>query len=1072
MSFSGSRARSNDELLQQREQRRLLGNRRGRDPNAIPINIPGSVKVSGSFRPINTLRQTSELASFTNPISNLSRPSFTHPGSHRPDVIYDVVEKEDTPPRKKLKTDTMDIIDLEDDSDQLPCERPVVVLPSPSKKQLPKPNTPKKQLRLPRTAEYLDAPLQEKIPQDTGQDKWVGRLGDVPTSFDPENEPFTQRVADRRAKSTVHVCSSKITASSKPARIENGTEEQDIQPITEEPKQRRPSSSSNAQKDGENHCLGLSDSSDELQGGKTTKDTWKQRAEPTRKSSPSNPRHIRFLSPSSEALTSHYFAQSKNSNKKLKRTAFRVRMFCRGDFIDNSPSELTFDRKHSSFFLVRNNTAIEPNQYNLMQAIALDYDDGFESNKVRLKFPAAHKEEGPRDVSIEFTDANETRRFCSFFMAEARAVRARPRKSEWMEKAFQSIPSPSKNPGRLGESKQLLIASQPHSHDVQPKRVKLADGLQNSPNSCPPSAAISQQSRPGILSRPTRYSPSISVSERLSGANPSSDEKESFVSIPIKKYNPIEPMRETRSRTRKGTQKDNLISSSSESEEYEKLPTEKLIKNRWVEPLVYPKIGKRKAEVHLHDLDRLKPSEFLNDNLVGFYIRFLEHHLEQTRPALAQRIYFFNSYFFATLKNSPKGQKGINYQGVQKWTRNVDIFSFDYVVVPINENAHWYVAIICNLPALLTPREVEVNEGEGQSPTKVKDNQVLASLDSMMLADGNEPSFSNSSRPDERNGSPGGSENEWPPVDETPGSTIVRPFEGHKSNGEPAPETQHQGHADKPKKKRGQKRPPPVQRYDVNQPVICVFDSLSLPRSPTTKILRDYLQEEAKSKRNENIDSGVVKGSNVKQIPQQTNYSDCGLYLLAYLEKFVEDPDTFMRKVLRKEMDVARDWPVMKPGLFRRRLYSFLSDLYIEQSDKDIEQKGGSLLVDRKPLCILLDKTLAPGEASSHSQSTEAPNRDKERYTTPAPGQGSVRKEKHKHSLDVPPITPTRSSPRFAKKGPRDKQRSSPLTITPAKPSAISTPIFEDIHDFLAKNETDPGYSEWSEILEVPETPP
>lgn len=32
---------------------------------------------------------------------------------------------------------------------------------------------------------------------------------------------------------------------------------------------------------------------------------------------------------------------------------------------------------------------------------------------------------------------------------------------------------------------------------------------------------------------------------------------------------------------------------------------------------------------------------------------------------------------------------------VKKWTKNVNLFEKDFVVVPINENAHWFLAIIC-----------------------------------------------------------------------------------------------------------------------------------------------------------------------------------------------------------------------------------------------------------------------------------------------------------------------------------------------------------------------------------------
>ena len=32
---------------------------------------------------------------------------------------------------------------------------------------------------------------------------------------------------------------------------------------------------------------------------------------------------------------------------------------------------------------------------------------------------------------------------------------------------------------------------------------------------------------------------------------------------------------------------------------------------------------------------------------------------------------------------------------VKRWTRKVNIFEKDFIVIPINENYHWYLAIIC-----------------------------------------------------------------------------------------------------------------------------------------------------------------------------------------------------------------------------------------------------------------------------------------------------------------------------------------------------------------------------------------
>ncbi|KAJ5735831.1 uncharacterized protein N7483_000956 [Penicillium malachiteum] len=284
---------------------------------------------------------------------------------------------------------------------------------------------------------------------------------------------------------------------------------------------------------------------------------------------------------------------------------------------------------------------------------------------------------------------------------------------------------------------------------------------------------------------------------------------------------------------------------------------------KWKKPMVYPRAGKKRAEVSTEDRERLREDEFLNDNLIAFYLRFLEDHLERTNEEVAKRVYFFNSYFFETLKNSPLGSTNINYGGVEKWTRNVNLFEYDYIIVPINENAHWYVAIICN----------------------------LSKLDAA-----SEP----------------GSQND---------------------------ETGSKGSAS-----------------GLDQTTIVTFDSLDISHYQTSKILRQYLAKESVSKRGIDISSKAtakaIKGKRATNLPLQNNYSDCGLYLLAYVEKFVQNPDSFIANILQpKEGQV--EWPDIKPGLLRQRLRLFLDDLYEEQK----HHQQSPLMVDQFPISFLLGAT-------------------------------------------------------------------------------------------------------------------
>jgi hypothetical protein len=536
---------------------------------------------------------------------------------------------------------------------------------------------------------------------------------------------------------------------------------------------------------------------------------------------------------------------------------------------------------------------------------------------------------------------------------------------------------------------------------------------------------------------------------------------------------------------------------------------------------VYPKTGRKRAEVEAQDLDRLADSEFLNDNLIGFYIRFLEHHLERTSPHdLAKRVYFFNSYFFASLTNKPRGVKGINYASVEKWTRAVDLFQFDYIVVPINESAHWYVAIICNLPSLIRsvtepqtdgalnettavdddedesvlhveqPSADEPSEVPREPPVEVPESPkaegIGRSLRQMTLSDRSASSSPSPAHkePVEMRKRETSETRDWPDADEnqpsspvplkSPGRVEAKTAELARESGENPEQPEQKA---PPSKKKGQKARPPVQRHDPAQPIIVTFDSLGCKRSPTIKILRDYLEEEAKSKRDLSLDTKLIKGMTAQQIPLQPNFSDCGLYLLAYLEMFIRDPDLFVKKLLRKEMHKSADWPRLRSGELRRRLRDFLLALYDEQnSDKDGAKGGEQLLVDSKPLQILLvDDKNVPGDGESSK--APSPTRAEGSRTPAALRLTEIdRRTPEPVSLVQQPRTPVRSSPRLSRKeGRENMQHSSPSTaVAVSEPAPVDNWAGNELLSQLrnAAGADNPELPAPVDDGVVPETPP
>lgn len=46
-------------------------------------------------------------------------------------------------------------------------------------------------------------------------------------------------------------------------------------------------------------------------------------------------------------------------------------------------------------------------------------------------------------------------------------------------------------------------------------------------------------------------------------------------------------------------------------------------------------------------------------------------------------------------KGMSDGQTEINYAKVKRWTKSIDLFNKEYIFIPICENEHWSLAIIC-----------------------------------------------------------------------------------------------------------------------------------------------------------------------------------------------------------------------------------------------------------------------------------------------------------------------------------------------------------------------------------------
>ncbi|KAE9403951.1 cysteine proteinase, partial [Gymnopus androsaceus JB14] len=83
-----------------------------------------------------------------------------------------------------------------------------------------------------------------------------------------------------------------------------------------------------------------------------------------------------------------------------------------------------------------------------------------------------------------------------------------------------------------------------------------------------------------------------------------------------------------------------------------------------------------------------------------FLFRLWLNELAAENLDLAGQIHIFNSFFYKKLNKKDLDE---GYRSVQSWTSTVDIFDKKLIIVPINENMHWYLAIIYYPEYILVP---------------------------------------------------------------------------------------------------------------------------------------------------------------------------------------------------------------------------------------------------------------------------------------------------------------------------------------------------------------------------------
>ncbi|XP_026514788.1 sentrin-specific protease 7 isoform X4 [Terrapene carolina triunguis] len=298
------------------------------------------------------------------------------------------------------------------------------------------------------------------------------------------------------------------------------------------------------------------------------------------------------------------------------------------------------------------------------------------------------------------------------------------------------------------------------------------------------------------------------------------------------------------------------------------------------------------------DLECLEYGEFLNDVIIDFYLKYLL--LEKAPKQLAERSHIFSSFFYKCLtrtgKNSEEDPKlsvaQRRHKRVRTWTRHINIFNKDYIFVPVNEESHWYIAVIC-FPWLEEvvyedcPNQGSLWSQTQQSPLQSEKKRETVRTNTVLVFNDN---WKNKEELDVK-------------------SNLHSEGKDHHASSPNLESNHYESSLSNSKLKKLCKRP-----------CILILDSLKAGSlQNTVQILREYLEIEWEAKRKTHREfSKSTMMDFCPRVPKQDNSSDCGVYLLQYVETFFQDPVVnfelpmqlerwFPRRVVRSKREEIRD---------------------------------------------------------------------------------------------------------------------------------------------------------------------
>ncbi|ORX61117.1 cysteine proteinase [Piromyces finnis] len=152
------------------------------------------------------------------------------------------------------------------------------------------------------------------------------------------------------------------------------------------------------------------------------------------------------------------------------------------------------------------------------------------------------------------------------------------------------------------------------------------------------------------------------------------------------------------------------------------------------ELFIYPFKGIDSVIITTEDVERLKSNFFLNDSLIEFYLKYL---YDQLSISFKKKFHLINSFFYEQILRLSKKEKTPKeiYQHIKKWTSKVDLFSKQYLIIPINQDYHWHMLVIYNPGALLGGKHsIKIINKENSKTSNLKNQKEIKRISTKSAA--------------------------------------------------------------------------------------------------------------------------------------------------------------------------------------------------------------------------------------------------------------------------------------------------------------------------------------------------